>query len=744
VRVIATLAALALAAHAAAQTAATVSTQPFRTGTELVLVDVAVLDSRGVPVPNLTAADFRLSVGGRPRPIQSVQFIRTEPAAASPSPRDLVSSTNQLPSSGRLVLIVVDEWNLRLGAAAGVLRAAEGVLGRLSPGDLVGLSRIPDGGGVEFTTDRTRIIEDLKRITGRPPRAKLSSVTVYISEAADYEDTQRMQWPAALKRECGEPTSPAYGPCAAAMQSEAHAILREEEQKRSVFASTLSNLLKSAGAAGAPVTMVLISQSLFLGRDPGVLWGLAATASAARVSLHVVRPAISSYDIGSAGFSSDPSQDEQLRRHGLETLAAQFRGAFHEVSSTGASAFEQIGLELSGYYLLGVEPTDEDRTGRARRLQVEVIKPGLKVRARPTFSLPMPGRDTTRLDAAARLRLLVSSPVPTGDLPMRIAAASVTDTGPDRVRVLIAVEIGAGIDRPAPYHVGLITLNNLGVVVTQTAGTVPLTPARAGRSPALFTTSLELGPGEYAIRLAAIDPQGRAGSVHHNVTAALKTWPGRYQTSDLIVAPPPPEGRFPQFNASSIVDGGDVAAILEIAHPDMSELEQVTVRFEVSAEAGGEALVSADGNISVNPRRRSFSKVLGLSALPAADYFARAIVSRGGQRVAAIVTPFRLEPRTTEDPFDATVVRRFIEALERRAPVSPSLQSFVENAKAGRYESAPDADSRSPADLAMVTFVGGVSALRDGKPVLARALLTQTLKAAPDFDGAALYLALIR
>ena len=65
-------------------------------------------------------------------------------------------SSNDGPTSGRLLLFVIDENYLRVGAARAVLRTAERVMKRCAPGDLVGLARLPTGrGGVEFTTDRS-------------------------------------------------------------------------------------------------------------------------------------------------------------------------------------------------------------------------------------------------------------------------------------------------------------------------------------------------------------------------------------------------------------------------------------------------------------------------------------------------------------------------------------------------------------------------------------------------------------
>lgn len=120
-------------------------------------------------------------------------------------------------------------------------------LTRPARGDFVGVARIPDGGGVEFTHDRARVTDALRQIKGRPVRPRRSRVTVHLSEAADYADAQRFQWPAALRRECGEPSSFGYGPCVAAMQTEAHELLLEEEAKLATFTGMIRRLIETAG-----------------------------------------------------------------------------------------------------------------------------------------------------------------------------------------------------------------------------------------------------------------------------------------------------------------------------------------------------------------------------------------------------------------------------------------------------------------------------------------------------------------
>jgi len=55
--------------------------RPFRSGIDIVLVDVAVIGRDGVPVSALEPADFTLTVDGRPRPRSS--WTAWRPATSS-------------------------------------------------------------------------------------------------------------------------------------------------------------------------------------------------------------------------------------------------------------------------------------------------------------------------------------------------------------------------------------------------------------------------------------------------------------------------------------------------------------------------------------------------------------------------------------------------------------------------------------------------------------------------------------
>jgi hypothetical protein len=172
----------------------------------------------------------------------------------------------------------------------------------------------------------------------------------------------------------------------------------------------------------------------------------------------------------------------------------------------------------------------------------------------------------------------------------------------------------------------------------------------------LFTTSFDVAAGDYSVRLAAIDAKGRDGSVHHQVTAQAKEWPGKFRTSDLIVAPRPEAGQFPVFTPAAVIDSNEVAAVIEVSHSEPATLAQTTVRFEITTPDGRvflaidamapeapEAPQAPKAEAGAGEERRTFARVIGIPGLPVDAYLLRAVVMHAGQTVATVEKPFRRE-----------------------------------------------------------------------------------------------------
>ena len=490
----------------------------FATKAEIVLVDVNIVDRDSKPVPTLTQGDFELEVNGQPRKIESLQFISTVPTnTTAATPREQAYASNEGQTTGRLLLFVIDEGSLRVGANRSVLRAAQSLFTRLAPGDLIGLARLPHGvGGVEFTSDRTRISDALMKIGGAAS-TNIGMMHVNITEAWALENNDMSTFQQAVDRECSGATGPERESCANQVETDARQLLLDASSRARATLASLEGLLRGLAQLKTPVNIVFISEGMFVARDRTNMAELGRLAAMARATIHVIRPSQQFFDIedrspgGSSRFF-----DDGLMSEGLEQVAGQTRGSMSTVTGDGSNAYDRLGRELSGYYLLGFEPTEADRTGRERRIKVSVKPRGLTVRARPTFVVP--GAESTaktEMTPMQQLGEVLKSPLPVRGLPMRVATYTAMESGSPKIRVVITAEVGDPANDPADWPVGVVVLDKNDKIVANHGGVSTLTPASKGvESPRLLLTTVSLDPGEYTLRIGAVDDKGRGGSVH--------------------------------------------------------------------------------------------------------------------------------------------------------------------------------------------------------------------------------------
>ena len=754
----------------------------FETKAELVLVDVNVVDRESKPVPTLQAGDFTLEVNGQPRPIASIQFISTVPTNVTPAtPREAGASSNESATTGRLLLFVVDEASLRSGASRSILRTAQTLFQRLAPGDLVGLARLPTGvGSVEFTADRKRITDALTRITGAGSN-RIGMTRVYISEAWALENNDDATFQQAVDRECAGETGPGLEACRNTVESDARQLLLEASARARSTLQGLEALLRNLVQLKTPVNIVMISEGMFVARDRASMTELGRRAAEARATIHIIRPGQSFFDIEDRGLPNQSSRffDDGLMSEGLEQVAAQTRGLMSTVSGTGEAQFDRLGRELSGYYLIGFEPTDADRTGKERRIKVEVKTRGLTVRARPTFVIRDSAAETAAVAALTpqqQLGEVLKSPLPVRGLPMRVASYSAVESA-NKIRVVIAAEVGEPATTPADWPFGVIILDRNDKIVVNRGGTSTLAPASArGESPRLALTSVVLDPGEYTLRIAAVDDTGRAGSVHHSINARLNRVTSTISAGDLMLVPQPPTaGDLPRPRPSTVIDNETVTAMIELTGTDQAALGRQKVTLQISDGENGNPLVNVEPRNVQRGNVRAYAATMRLGVLPAGEYIARAIITAPGQQEIRLTRPFMLSPTAVaaaEPPPDLnvpidpdappaplapsrivapvprfsphtiltpSVVQPFLDGLADMYPPSQDVAAVIEKARSGTYD-APEGQGATAEDELNLAFVRGLAALSRGEAAPAAAWFQHTLKGASDFLGAAFYL----
>ena len=141
----------------------------FRTGVEVLPIDVTVLDRDGRQVTDLTTAEFQVEVDGKARKVLTSEYIKlidplaagqrratfdNRAAVAAPAPDTGISTNGESGEPpGRAILLLVDQGNIRFGSARPVMQNALQFVDRLQPNDRIALVAVPAPGElVDFTT----------------------------------------------------------------------------------------------------------------------------------------------------------------------------------------------------------------------------------------------------------------------------------------------------------------------------------------------------------------------------------------------------------------------------------------------------------------------------------------------------------------------------------------------------------------------------------------------------------------
>jgi VWFA-related protein len=139
----------------------------FRSGVEVVTIDVSVVDKQGQPQRGLTPADFVVTVAGQPRHVVTAEFLdRAAQAIAAPRVEGATISTNDGVGAGRMFVFVVDQNTLDLGSARRVANSAAPFFSHLTFADRTALMLMPVGPNITFTWAHDRVRDGLQRVTG--------------------------------------------------------------------------------------------------------------------------------------------------------------------------------------------------------------------------------------------------------------------------------------------------------------------------------------------------------------------------------------------------------------------------------------------------------------------------------------------------------------------------------------------------------------------------------------------------
>jgi VWFA-related protein len=399
----------------------------FRSRVELIAVDVQVMDNDGNPIGKLGPNAFDVSINGKRRRVVSAEFIRHAENQANPISSGAVAAPFVSPaedplaaSTARTVILAVDAGSFTPGDTQAVMEAARGFVRGLGPDDLLGLYVFPTVTWIPPTTQRAPIAVRLESVHGEkePIRSyynlaphEIVDITAQSTNPNSFltvartGDVRSREGAAALDpvlkiqaREC--PGQENDIDCAIKIYSEGMTLATQLEREAQLSLGGLDSMLRMLAEMPGRKSVVLISGGLLLsdrldGRpDTGnlarTMGQSAARANATIYTIHIdnvyPNPGLASKKgIGDMNFS----RDRAMLGNWLEDFSRSAGGKRIEVPVGGGEyAFTRVLKETSAYYLLGVEPSDVDRDGRAHELKVKVDRSKTTVRNRQWVVIP--------------------------------------------------------------------------------------------------------------------------------------------------------------------------------------------------------------------------------------------------------------------------------------------------------------------------------------------------------------------
>ncbi len=540
----------------------------FRAGTEIIQLDVSVLDKDRKPIRNLTKADFTVLEDGKPQRVAafSAVDVADPPPSLNAVPaemrwkRDVTPdvTTNALPPEGRLFAMVLDDalmpFEPRILADA--KKAATSVINHLSPTDQMAVIFTADGrSSQDFTSDRAKLLGAVAKLSaghagynlgwdtatpaGTKMRGRQSPPVPPQVDGDDFfrqgalntlRDAAEVLASAPQRRKALIYVSPgvaidyqltapmlAHGSGVGSSTGTGMPIV--EMQRR--LAEQLSDIFRMMQRANVTVYPI----------DPSGLDGLEGYV---RHELQQ-QPAIIAIERGPDGplpfpMTTTKNFSRDLAHHlasndldFLETAAENTGGRAIVNTNDFEPGINAIFRENGSYYLLGIEESDAG-SGNMHRLSVKVDRPDVDIRTRHGF-YSSDAKVSAKEAAASPVTRAIAAALPNGALPMQVTLAPFASSSAAGATVAIVLDV----DQPAPKErtPGTIDLETKaftpdGFARGDHAQTVQLT-LLPGASDDGFVryqllSRIDLKPGRYQLRIAAHNTIGdRTGSVFADV-----------------------------------------------------------------------------------------------------------------------------------------------------------------------------------------------------------------------------------
>ena len=530
----------------------------FRSGVNLVLVDIVVRDRTGAFVKDLTAEDFELFEDGvrqqivtfaveeiaqKAAPLENASTLTTAtidsgrsttPAAAptptpetptTPEPRAL---TSEDVAGRRLLTLVFDTSSMQPeDVQKAIDSAVEWVGEKMTTADLVAVASI--NSGLQVLTDFTSDTERLRTVLSAFAATDGTAYTAVDASTAATDDAAQAATEAAADSSVQELDTFNNDVRLRALKALAEALQPIQQKKAIIY---FSSGMQRSGTDNqielrAAVNAALRANVAIYPVDSRGLQAIVPGGSARQGS----RGGIGAF---SGRGVADQFTQLAAQQETLTALASDTGGTAFTDSNDFGEAFTKVQRDISSYYMLGFSSTNSARDGRFRRLSVRVRKrSGLRLEAKNGYYADRDFAHTARSDRELLLQEQLAAPLPVTDVPLFVTAGWFR-LAADRYYVPISVAVpGASIPRAndkTTLDIAGFIRDERGAPVGRIRDTLTVPPASADTLAArqvLYQTGVTLPPGRFQVKVV----------VRENVSGQMGTFEAPILVPELKQSP---------------------------------------------------------------------------------------------------------------------------------------------------------------------------------------------------------------
>jgi VWFA-related protein len=412
---------LALLLTLAAGTVLAAQQQPvFRSGVQVIEVDVRVFDKAGRFVGDLTRDDFEVLENGVAQPLQTLYLVgeTAGPAAAAAADADAglksratdARATSAPPDSARQTWIFFFDLNhLTPGGGFDRARTAVGefIAKRFREGDLAGVIAGDKRVNNRLTSVRGELEAAVKQVK---PSGESRSRFVHMSrEWPRFKDAGEVLGAArneqeVVRRVVGracteEPDACRSTDAEAQVRSKAILLQQQIHQVTNRTLAALHALASGLARIPGPKTVVFLSDGFVVQDVETTLRSVVGQTARAGARVYAI-------DVrglnrgGNAGFVDQMTADDPYfattsfdsGADGPNSLAVDTGGVMIRNENNIGRALDAIARDSGRYYVIGYHPANTNFDGKYRPIQVRVKREGVRVRARRGYLALQPAQ----------------------------------------------------------------------------------------------------------------------------------------------------------------------------------------------------------------------------------------------------------------------------------------------------------------------------------------------------------------